>query len=497
MRKLLAVILFAAAFLCGCAQNSAGNGRAGGGVPTPEYGGTLKIYSYNSDTLNPLFTQNKANTQMLMLVYDYLIKCDEAMRPVPVLASGFGVSADGLVWTVGVKGGISWHDGSPLTANDVSATLSAVKNSARNSPYKSNLANVSKIEAVGNDVRITLAAPQTNFINLLEIPVVKAADTNTFDGFNPVGTGLYTFAQRTNKIFYLSANNSHHDDDAPYITNIEVHLMPDKSTAVYAFEAKEIDVITSDLQSRGKFSGSAQSKSVAYDSGRLSFLSFNLHHPQLSNNAVRTALACAVNKNRIFEEVLLSQGEIATGFVRSSWWMYDPGTPVYNYNPALAVTALNENGFAPGDIKLAILVNEDNGIRIQIADAISAQLREIGISASVEKLPWDTYLNRIKAGGYDAYVGEISFSGDVNPKYILPDTDEFKPLMDMLQMQTAVEMRNDYYRQLQQKYAAYLPSIPLFFEDETLLYISRIGGDPAPQRNNIFDNIEAWFIESY
>jgi ABC-type transport system substrate-binding protein len=78
---------------------------------TPEYGGTLKIHSYNIDTYNPLFTKSKTNLQMLLLIYDYLITCDNNLRPSGVLASDFFASDNATKWTINIKNGIKWHDG--------------------------------------------------------------------------------------------------------------------------------------------------------------------------------------------------------------------------------------------------------------------------------------------------------------------------------------------------------------------------------------------------
>ncbi len=494
MRRLVFVFLIAA-FLCGCSSEyAAENDKIINKELTPTYGGTLKIYSYNSDTLNPLYTQNKANAQMLMLVFDTLIKCDENMKPIPVLATGYEVSSDGLLWTVGIRSGVIWHDGTPLTSADVAETLNAVMKSTHSSPYKNNLANAVKIEAFEGFVRIILSKPQTNFISLLEIPIVKAESVNTYDDFNPIGTGLYAFAQRTKKILYLSSNNSRWDEAMPYITSVEVHLMPDKDTAVYAFNAREIDVISTNLQSRGKFSGSSESKSVSFGSGRFSFLALNLNNKYLSDIRVRTAIAHAINKKRIFEEVLLSHGVLTDSCINPKWWMYNNSVKSYIFDQTLAITTLNDAGIMTKDIKFDILVNDDNKIKLQTAEIVSQGLKEIGINAQIKPVAWDSFLRQISTGTYDMYIGEINYSNEVDPKYALQNSELLSDAVNRLQFQIDDEGRKAVYDEIQQEYASLLPSLPLYFEDETLLLSGRINGSIKPQRSNAFSGINEWFI---
>ena len=189
----------------------------------------------------------KQNLQMLLLIYDYLITCDNNLRPSGVLASDFFASDNATKWTINIKNGIKWHDGDDLTPYDVASTLNAAKNSAHGSLFKENLSNVEKIDVSGNSVIITLARPQTNFINLLEIPILKSSHADKIEIEKPIGTGRYVFNEKTRKVIYLTSNKA--IENTPYIESIEVQILPDKSTAVHAFEAKEIDVAVTDIQS--------------------------------------------------------------------------------------------------------------------------------------------------------------------------------------------------------------------------------------------------------
>ncbi|OQB13371.1 MAG: Oligopeptide-binding protein AppA precursor [Firmicutes bacterium ADurb.Bin193] len=496
MKRLL-VLFLAAVFLSGCMGNTPSGKvkRSDDERYTPKYGGTLKIYSYNPDTFNPLYTRNKANAQMLMLIYDTLIKCDESQMVHPVLASDYSVSDDGLVWTVMIKNGVLWHDGTPFTAEDAAATLIAVKESPHKSPYAPALYNAGKIEATGDSVIITLKEPQTNFINLLEIPMVKKSDTAVYDNFKPLGTGQYVFTEKTHKKIYLTSNKGWWKGADPFIENVEVLLLPDKETSVYAFEAREIDVVTTDLLNWREFSGSSEIKSAEYSSGSYNFLAFNLENRFLSNPDIRKAVAHAIDKSRIFKEVLLSHGSLTDTFLNPKWWVYNDDAIKYAYDPGLSVDIIKQQNLSPKDITLELLVNNDNEMKLSVAEIIKQELEEIGIAVRVSAVEWQTFVSRANSGAYDMYLGEINYSTEINPKYVLRGNPQFEPLLSLLQLQTTDSGRKDIYNKLQQEYAQLLPDIPLYFDVEALLYNSKILGDISPLRTNMFNDVHKWFIE--
>lgn len=497
MRKLL-IFLFSVLLLFGCSNMDklGEESTTDDGDYTPNYGGVLKIYSYNSDTFNPLFTRNKANIQMLNLIFDHLIVCDQEQRPIPVLADSFSVSEDGLTWKLNIKSGISWHDGTYFSASDVVATLEAVISSDNNSLYKENLSNVESINESGNTVTITLKEPQTNFINLLEIPIVKTSDARVYNDFPIVGTGKYILEGRNNKIISLKANDNWHGSNMPYITNIEVHLLPDKSTSIYAFEAREIHAVTTDLMNWGKFSSGANSRTFEYATNDFVFLGFNKSNEILSETQIREAFAHAINKEKIFDEALLSHGILTNTFASPKWWVYEKDTASYPYDPIKAADIITNLEINPNDVQVSILVNDDNNIKVKVAEIIADNLKDIGINANVETVVWEVFSERVEKSDYDLYLGEIRYSTEINPEYVPDLDDETYEKINILQRQTTDEGRKQAYSQLQHSYAENLSTIPLYFEVEALLLNSKIKGQAKPLRENMFSNINEWFIET-
>ena len=139
------------------------------------------------------------------------------------------------------------------------------------------------------------------------------------------------------------------------------------------------------------------------------------------------------------------------------------------------------------------MVNNDNKIKLSVADIIIGQFKNIGINAFVDAVPWESCGPKFPQ--VRRYVpGEINYSPEINPKYVVPDTEPFTSLLNQLQLQTTDEGRYGIYSQLQQQYAEVLPALPLYFSAEAVLVSNRIHGNIIPLCNNIFFNIHEWFI---
>lgn len=464
---------------------------------TAEQYGMLKIYSYKPDTLNPLYTKNNANLQMLRLIFEPLVICDEEQRPMPVLADSYSVADDGLAWTVNLKQNVKWHDGSPFTSADVEETYQEVLNNPEDTLFYDNLRNVDKILSLSDyTIVFNLKTPQTNFINLLNIPIIQKASEHAISNFSPVGTGPYQYAYKKNKSIYLKASQTWRGSTPPMIANIEVKLLPDKNTSVFAFEANEVDLVIPNMVDWSSYSNNVDNEITEYPSGNFNFIYLNRENPHLAKKEVREAIVYAINKNRINTEVLLSHGAVTDTIMNPNWWMYNGNAAsIYEYNVKEAIERVLKADSDKKGIVLKLLVNDDNDIKFNVAGIIQDCLTEAGIETQVEFAPWEDFLAKIEQGSYDMYLGEMNYSPEVNPAYLLNGMEEYSALLDDLQKQTTEEGRKQAYYRIQEKVAWDIPLVPLYFDVESILYSSRISGQIRPLRDNVFYSIDKWKIQ--
>lgn len=446
---------------------------------------TLKIHCYNLVSMNPLDNVNEDNLQMFNLIYESLYLCNQAQKAQPILAESYGISSDALVWTINIKNGVKWHDGTELTANDVVYSYKYVINNGELSAFANNVENISSVSAVSDySVSFTLKSPQANFLNLLEIPIIKSSAEG-------VGTGPYSYVKNENKVVYLTANQNWHKGTVA-IQNIQVKILPDEDTATYAYVSKEIDMISANSgNDMGKYTSNSDNVIVDYTSNNFNFIGINTNSEPLSNRLFRKAIAHAIDKESINSRVLLSHGSVANSCMNSQWWVYNPVVTVYEYSRDKAVNVLNE---VKKNMKLSdvtLLVNEENPDKAKVAEIIQQNLLECGITMHIEYADWATFGDRIATGNYQMYLGTVKYSSEINPQYVIKNPGpDLQKLFIELQSQTTEEGIKKKYYEIQEKIAIDIHIIPLYFDVGAVLYNKRIQGQSNPFRTNIFNGIE-------
>ena len=192
MRKLAALLLAVVMILGsgGCETGETGPSEG----PSPEPTATQQIQAqpfalaYDpAAPLHPITGQSQVNLDLAGLVYEGLYELDQTFAPQPALAQSASVSEDGLVWTITLRSGIRFSDGTALTAAHVVASLATARSSGLYGQRLSGIAGVTESEG---RVVITLSAPNGGLAALLDVPIVL----EQADGI-PLGTGRYRFAQ--------------------------------------------------------------------------------------------------------------------------------------------------------------------------------------------------------------------------------------------------------------------------------------------------------------
>ena len=492
MKKIVALILIVCFSFCmfGCIND----GRQTEDPVVKKANETLKIHCYTHNSLNPLENDNETNMQMLCLIFESLIQCDDTQKAQPQLASAYSVSQDALVWTVKLKSGVKWHDGTDFTANDVLYTYNYVIENVAASPYEINVSNIEYVNATSDyEVNFKLKSPQANFVNLLEIPIIKAQSGT----FVPVGTGPYVYKETQNKIIYLEANDNWHNGDVK-VKNVHVKILPDKETATYAYVSKEVDIVSvTSSTDMGKYTSNSDNVIVDYPSNTFTYIGINTNSEPLSNRMFRKAISHAIDKEAINSEVLLSHGSVANSCINSNWWVYHPGVTVYGYSMDKAVNVLND---VKKNMKLSavnLMVNMENSDKIKVAEMIKENLADCGITMYIEYVDWATFNERIATGNYQMYLGTVKYSAEINPQYVITNPSvDLQRLFIELQSQTTQDGVKGKYFEIQEKIAIEIQIIPLYFDVSTILYNKRIEGELKPYSINTFNGIHYMELDS-
>ena len=442
----------------------------------------LTVASYRADTLCPLFTKVNANAQMLGLVFDSLIVCENDMTPSPLLARSWSASEDGLEWHVELNDA-KWHDGSYFSADDVIFTINTIKQYPDSLYYK-NAANILRVTGSDLSVDIRLRTPQPNFMNLMYFPIIRQQSGKIDrENYNPVGTGSFKFdTEAAEEGGYVLVRNVDCFRGAPYLERIVIKLLPDKDTNVFAFASNDVDiagVTDSDWASRVN---TAEVNSCVFPTGRYNFLGFNFGNTFLKDVKVRRAIKRAVDNKRIVDTVLYGQGIPADTPVNREWFMYSPGVE-FEYDSDLEL-----------DITLELLLNEDNAIRELVANQIIEDLAEIGIRVNIKKVDNNEYLRLLNNRRFDMVLAEVDILSDVDLGFLLGRGNAWgyasadmeaalKATLDSFGMKAA-------YATVQQLYEEDAVGVGLYFKSDVLLYSRHVEGELRPVFHNIYRGLE-------
>lgn len=448
--------------------------------------------------LHPIRDTGRVNRVLVPLVYEGLYGLDGTFAPQPVLAQGAEVSDDGLVWTVTLKEGVCFSDGTALTAGHAADSLNAARKSTL---YGERLSDVRSVRAVDGAVIITLTRPNGALPALLDVPVVLEVG-----GAAPLGTGRYRYAETDGGLTLMINYNS--GGTLPYG---EIPLVPVTTTGetVAAFDAGRYSAAVADLSSAYTPGYSCSYEAWDYATPDLIYVGFRTYSGPCADPSVRRAVSCAADRLSMVKEDLSGRGDGAVLPIHPAHSEYSASAGL-EYDPAAAAALLEDAGYVrigEGGLRyrgskvlaFTLLVNSDNAAKTAMARRLAEQLQALGAEVTLRSLPWKDYLSALSRGEFDLYIGEVRMTGDFDPTELLSGSLNYGgyagwELLNALDGWRAAsgEERAAAAEAFWTEFAGEMPVAALCFKQESLLVrwdtvrsISPIWGDP-------FHGMEYW-----
>ncbi|MEM7497158.1 MAG: ABC transporter substrate-binding protein [Pseudomonadota bacterium] len=375
-------------------------------------------------SMDPHFHNLTPNNQIAAHIFDGLINQDENQGLIPGLATEWGPTDDPKIWEFKLREGVTFHDGSPFTADDVVCTFERAPD-VPNSPSSFGTYIKGKtVEKVDDfTVRIKTAAPyplMANDISTVNIISDEKGCDATTEEFNSgaaaYGTGPWKFVSYTpgEAIVMARAENYWGDDKAPFA---KLTFKPIKSdpARVAALLAGDVDMInnvpTTDLatiranEDLTVFEG--VSNRVIYlhmdqfreDSPHITAKDGSPIKNPLLDVRVRKAISHAISRELIKDRVMEGQSIVAGQLLPEGFFGVSKNLEPDAYDTDLATSLLAEAGYEDG-FKITIHGPNDRYVNdAKIVEAIAQMLTRVGIEASVETMPRSVYFKRASAGG--------------------------------------------------------------------------------------------------
>jgi peptide/nickel transport system substrate-binding protein len=347
-------------------------------------------------SLNPIYDTGLPALNVFYNVFDQLTGIDATGAVVPRLASEWSHSDDLQTWTFTLRDGATFHDGSPVTPDDVLFTYETAKNdpTSRLGGY---LSTVESVTAEGNDIIFSLNIPYAPFDRQATlVPIVSKAAYESMGASEyarkPIGSGPYMVESWANgDTITLQRNDSYWGDAGTYQT-VVFQPVPDETTRANSVQSGDLDIALLGPSSVPAVEGSVSAQVVHQQSNRVVYLGFNAGSPWLEDVNFRKAIDMALDRQLLSDRLLNGAAEPASQLVAKVSFGYTDAIPPTAYNVEEAKALVAASGYDGSAIPLTY---PNTGLPQidQVAQAVAFFLEEAGITVTLDPQEASTFSN--------------------------------------------------------------------------------------------------------
>ncbi len=368
---LLLAATLALAAACGDARTPSESGNAGPGprpdVPEAErYGGTVVVAGRNDiGSMNGFESLDIESLQhQIHLLFVTLVRADRRDDPLPYLARSWSFADDSASVTFELYRGLTWHDGTPLTARDVEFTYETARNPETGYPNRAYFDAWTGVELLDEyTLRFTIRPAANLFFGWTRLPIMpehilgdvspEELAGHPFGSTEPVGAGPFRFVKRAVGDRWVFEANADFPDELggrPYVDRYVYRVIAEDATRAAALRTGEIDLLTTAAPANvPRFEADSTIRLLEYSEGDYDFIVWNPRRPMFANPDVRRALTMAIDRPGIVEAVHEGAATVAAGPVGPWHWAYDSTDVPLAYAPDSARAALEAAGWTDAD----------------------------------------------------------------------------------------------------------------------------------------------------
>jgi peptide/nickel transport system substrate-binding protein len=384
-------------------------------------------------------------------MYDHLLRFkDESTAVEPGLVESWEISDDGLVYTLNLRKGVKFHDGTDFNAEAVKFNIE--RQIDPNHPYHDTgefpyaeftWGMVDKIEVADeNTVKMTLKeifAPFLNHLAMHPAAMVSPAAIEKHGrdiSIQPVGTGPFKFASWTPGVEVVLEKNPDYWGDPPKIDRVIYRPIIEDQSRLTELEAGGVNFIVNiPPDELARLKGDDRFTVVEQAGMHTWWVAFNHTRAPFDDTRVRQAMNYAVNKQAIVDNILKGTGILAINPLPPVVWSYTDDVQRYEYNPEKAKELLAEAGYPDGFPCVFWIPESGSGMQqpVPMGTAMQADLKAVGIDCKIETFEWGTYLDKVIVPPEDAEFDlmEMSWIGDNgdpdNHLFILLSGEQWPP----------------------------------------------------------------------
>ena len=512
----------------------------------PEVGGVF-IEGMIGDVqrLNPVLSfYNDTDAAINKLVYSSLFKQSPEGHPVGDLVESWGVSIDGLEYNLKLREGILWHDGTPLTTNDVIFTIQTLKNADSSAP--------GDVKTLWNSIEITqydelnmklqLSTPYSPFVDFLNFGILPyhiygslsiAEMMNQEANFEPIGSGPYMYDELQLQDGVISGinlvANPNYYLNVPFINNFNIRLFSTEEQLIEAYETNQINGFLASTPAL--IDSSKQDINLSMYSETLPILNLvalNLDNSDvlfMQNNEVRNALLMAVNRDWIVNQILNGRAIVADSPIFPDVWAYHSDTLNHSFDKDAAIKILQDEEYifedtdatvrSNGDIKLEFeLIYPDLPLYEYIAEFLQTNWRAIGVGVEIIPMDFEEMINnQLSTRNFEAALVAYDMRGYPDPdpyvfwhqtqaisgqNYSVWNNRLASEYLEQARVINDTESRKDLYERFQTHFTHETPAILLYYPTISYNVSVNIKGvqiGSLYDLTNRFNYVHEWYFE--
>jgi len=501
-------------------------------------GGTLvHVRTNDSDSLDPQRTVASASWFVFSNIFDTLVGKNMDLEFEPLIAETFEISDDGIEYTFTIRDGLTFHDGTPVTAEAVKFTFDRASDPDAPAQAISFISAYDSSELIDEKtVVLRLSEPSAPFMSNIAVAyfgILSPAGVEEHgDGFgkNPVGSGPWMFDEwlEGEQISlvpnpdYTNFRSYVENKGAPLADKLIFRVIPEAGTQIAALETGEANHILLPKAEVRNFQDNDDFTIFFADGGtNIVYVEFATPHLETDERAepeflppfddinVRKAVAHAVNADEIIEGVLEGLADRNYGFMPTGIFAYDPAIEEfgYAYDPHMAVQLLEESGWMlDGDVRakdgetleLTMWIYADPTME-RAAQVIQSQLNEIGFKINIEVLEVGTMLARLPENEHNLNIMGVGWP-EADILYIMADVgwgvanyspEDYMTLISDARLTTDLAERKELYFEAQKLALEDVMAVPLWTDLAVVMTSSKVKGfHMGPEFVNVW--VDAW-----
>lgn len=390
--------------LAACGGEAADDAGAG----TPESGGTFTAALRSPfPNLEPSVIPTVGAIVSSWLWGERLYRVDQfppRAELIPELAVDMPEEVSPTTWRVNLREGVTFHDGSPLTAEDVVFTFDWIRDPEIGSLWPQFLGFIAEVRATGeHQVEFELTTPTTLLAaRLVLVPIRPRTATAPFE-MQPVGTGPYKVVSAvSDEQIVMERHESYSGSREPMYDRLELTRVTDANSRLSGLRSGQFTMIED--VSAGAFAsleGGSGVQAEAVDSYAWTVLYFHCGKPPFDDARVRQAVMHAIDRESIAQAAFFGHAEPAwAGFISPEHPEFTEPRTVYRYDPGHARQLLADAGLGDGPIPVDLLVHSDNDFASAQLTIVEQNLRDIGFEPNTTPLESTAGDTRMVEGDY-------------------------------------------------------------------------------------------------